>query len=140
MHMHCHLGDCLKDYGPLHAFWLFAFERYNGLLGNQPTNNRAIEPQLMKRFLKDRVHLELIHKSNCQPLLDLFGDAVINHANSFRSISKSLPSADFIEPSKYKIRILSHHQIEVLKCVIFKLHPEYELPFQEHQIFIFLQV
>ena len=33
MHMHCHLGACVEDYGPLHGFWLFAFERYNGILG-----------------------------------------------------------------------------------------------------------
>ena len=34
-----------------HEFWLFSFEHYNGILGNQPTNNRFIEPQLMQRFL-----------------------------------------------------------------------------------------
>jgi hypothetical protein len=39
MHMHGHLSECVRDYGPLHAFWLFSFERYNGLLGAQPNNN-----------------------------------------------------------------------------------------------------
>ena len=29
MHMHCHLKSCISDYGPLHAFWLYAFERYS---------------------------------------------------------------------------------------------------------------
>ena len=48
IHMHLHLCDCLKDYGPLHAFWLYSFERYNGLLGKQPTNNCSIEIQLIK--------------------------------------------------------------------------------------------
>ena len=38
MHMHGHLSECIKDYGPLHAFWLFSFEHYNGLLGAQPNN------------------------------------------------------------------------------------------------------
>ena len=32
---------------------LFSYERYNGNLGKQPTNNKAIEPQLMQRFLND---------------------------------------------------------------------------------------
>lgn len=50
MHLHAHLTDCIRDYGPLHSFWFYAFERYNGLLGNQPTNNRAIEVQLLNRF------------------------------------------------------------------------------------------
>ena len=43
----------LEDFGPVYAFWLFAFERYNGILGNQPNNNRSLEPQLMNRFLRD---------------------------------------------------------------------------------------
>ena len=40
IHMHCHLREVLLDYGPVQEFWLFSFERYNGILGNQPTNNR----------------------------------------------------------------------------------------------------
>ena len=55
MHLHCHLKDIILDYGPVQEFWLFSFERYNGILGNQPTNNRAIEEQLMKWFIRDNV-------------------------------------------------------------------------------------
>ena len=47
IHMHAHLASCVRDYGPLHAFWLFSFERYNGILGRQPNNNRSIEIQVM---------------------------------------------------------------------------------------------
>ena len=32
MHMHTHLADCVLDYGPVYSFWLFSFERYNGIL------------------------------------------------------------------------------------------------------------
>ena len=53
MHMHCHLRNCLLDYGPVYSFWCFSYERYNGILGNQPSSNREIEPQLMTRFLRD---------------------------------------------------------------------------------------
>lgn len=55
MHLHCHLKEILLDFGPVQEFWLFSFERYNGILGNQPTNNRAIEEQLMKRFIRDNL-------------------------------------------------------------------------------------
>ena len=48
--MSCHLHECIRDYGPLNHFWLFAFERFNGVLGRLPTNNRSIEVQMMKRF------------------------------------------------------------------------------------------
>lgn len=52
--MHGHLKDVLIDFGPVQEFWCFSFERFNGILGNQPTNNRAVEPQLFQRFLQDR--------------------------------------------------------------------------------------
>lgn len=53
MHMHCHLKACIEDYGPSHVFWLYAFERYNGILGSMPNNNKSIETQLMQRFLEE---------------------------------------------------------------------------------------
>ena len=38
------------DFGPADAFWLFACERLNGILGSVPTNHRSIETQLMRKF------------------------------------------------------------------------------------------
>ena len=54
MHLHCHLADCLRDYGPVHASWCFSFERYNGILGATPSNNHPleIEKTMMKRFIQ----------------------------------------------------------------------------------------
>ena len=77
MHMHLHLPDCLQDFGPLHhAFWLYSFERYNGLLSKQPTNNRSIEVQLIKCFLRDNAHLELLNAAESVPLATQFRDIV----------------------------------------------------------------
>ena len=53
--LHGHLKDVILDFGPMQEFWLFSFERYNGVLGKQPSNNRSIEPQLMHRFLRDNL-------------------------------------------------------------------------------------
>ena len=53
MHLHTHIIDCIKDYGPVYSFWLFSFERYNGLLGNFRTNQRSVELQIMRKFLTD---------------------------------------------------------------------------------------
>lgn len=50
MHLHGHLTDCICDYGPVYSFWLFAFERMNGILGSYNTNSQHISAQLMKRF------------------------------------------------------------------------------------------
>ena len=57
LHMHCLLIECVFDYGPLYEFWLFPFERYNGLLGELPHNNRSIELQLMNWFIRDKSSL-----------------------------------------------------------------------------------
>ena len=54
MHLHLHLCRCLQDFGPGHAFWLYAFERYNGILGSFHTNNTRIESQLVQKFLESQ--------------------------------------------------------------------------------------
>ena len=55
MHMHGHLKEVIEDYGPVFGFWLFSYERYNGILGNQSHNNRDIEYQLLNRFVRDNL-------------------------------------------------------------------------------------
>ena len=52
LHLHCHLKECLYDYGPVYSFWLFSFERLNGIMGSYPTNNRSVEVQLMNKHLR----------------------------------------------------------------------------------------
>lgn len=27
MHLHCHIKECVLDFGPIYSFWLFSFER-----------------------------------------------------------------------------------------------------------------
>ena len=55
MHLHCHLTSSILDYGPVYSYWLFSFERFNGILGGIPTNNRSIDVQLMKHFVCDQL-------------------------------------------------------------------------------------
>ena len=44
----------LYGFGPAPAFWTYPFERYNGILGSFSTNNKAIEVQLMKKFITNQ--------------------------------------------------------------------------------------
>ena len=37
-HLSLHLGQVMRNFGPVHAWRCFPFERYNGLLQNIPTN------------------------------------------------------------------------------------------------------
>lgn len=53
MHIHGHLKQCILDFGPIYAFWVFSFERYNGLLGNIDSNKKgSFEITFVKRFLE----------------------------------------------------------------------------------------
>ncbi|EDO31068.1 predicted protein [Nematostella vectensis] len=59
MHLSCHLGDCVKDYGPVYGFWCFSFERFNGIMGNYHKNNHNIDgesrPAKVQRFIRHDV-------------------------------------------------------------------------------------
>ncbi len=34
LHLHGHLVECVQDYDPVYAFWLFGFEQLNGVMGS----------------------------------------------------------------------------------------------------------
>ena len=46
------MKECRYDYGPVYSFWLFSFERLNGIMGSYPTNNQSVEVQLMNKHLR----------------------------------------------------------------------------------------
>lgn len=77
MHLTCHMAECIQDFGPLHGFWCFSFERMNGRLGAIPTNNRSVEVQLMRKFV-DSMHLHsYVHAEdeNVQALLRMMSQS-----------------------------------------------------------------
>ena len=51
MHLVGHITDCIREHGPVYAFWLHAFERMNGILGSFQTSNHNVTIQLMRKFL-----------------------------------------------------------------------------------------
>lgn len=127
MHMHFHLSECLQDYGPLHSFWLYSFERYNGLLGNQPTNNRSIELQLLQRFLRDNSHLDLLSRAENMPLATEFRDVVCGHALQFQSTSESVIVENdhtFPLPGKYTLTALDSNEVHFIREVYAYLYPD----------------
>ena len=89
MHLHFHLKDCLLDYGPVYSFLCFCFERYNEIFGRYYTNNKAVKPQFMRKFITEQV----IHSLNFltinpdidkvfNMLMNLKGRRVITQNNS----------------------------------------------------------
>jgi hypothetical protein len=49
-HLCRHLGGFMRDYGPTCAFWLFAFERYNGIMTNYNTRASVVETSMFRQY------------------------------------------------------------------------------------------
>ncbi|OAD79047.1 hypothetical protein PHYBLDRAFT_164129 [Phycomyces blakesleeanus NRRL 1555(-)] len=53
MHLHMHLRESMLNFGPVYAFWLYSFKRYNGKLKNIKTNCcNGLEVTFMRVFLE----------------------------------------------------------------------------------------
>ena len=68
----------------------YILERFNGFLGNQPTNNRSIELQFLQYFLEDNSQLDLLNTAKSMPLTAEFRDIVCGHALLFQSTDESV--------------------------------------------------
>ena len=144
MHMHGHLKECVEDYGPLHSFWLYAFERYNGILEGIPNNNRSIECQLMNRFIEDNQaissdetvlsnipeslapHFSMIKLSSLNRQQGSLADtnSTCVNSNSSQIISWQFDENTMKLPSTRTRYVLSNVQMDHLKCLYAKLNPE----------------
>ena len=127
MHMHSHIRSCIEDYSPSHGFWLFAFERYNGILGRTPNNNRSIEVQLMNRFVMDT----LLQGTK---LPEEYSDELSEHftnprdvklvgslADTICSMPVSSTGSDIVLPSHRSRFILMELQIQELQQLLSSL-------------------
>ena len=89
MHLHAHILSCIKDYGPIYSFWLFSFERYNGLLGGFRTNQRSVELQLMRTFLSDLYIHDLKGETNYASKEDLAFLQPASDAGTLKEVSSN---------------------------------------------------
>ena len=79
--IYMHLKDTLMDFGPPHASWCFAFERYNGVLGSFHTNKKEIEAQIMCKFSQNQgIHtLDITSNEIFHTLLPISYQKPLNH-------------------------------------------------------------
>ena len=88
MHLHLHLKGSILDYGPVYAFWLYSFERFNGVLGNYSTNNKNIEVQLMRKFINQQKAKDIHFPEEYQYLYEtLF--KTLNHGSLHHTFTPS---------------------------------------------------
>ena len=84
-------GPCsLFTYGPVHNFWLFSFERFNGILGDFKTNQRAIETQLMRKFLREQDFKDLqfpnLFREQLEPLFHQMSNTSVHPFQDISSV------------------------------------------------------
>lgn len=152
MHLHAHLDKCLYDFGPVYSFWLFSFERENGILGSIPSNKRNIEIQLMRKFLKnshavdlfsdsileeqfgpDFLKLKVLHEDNERGTLSLMNtgasyDLVKMSSKDVRveSLCWTIDSFSGVKVSTLKNCTLSERDVSFLKRMYDVLYPNIE--------------
>ncbi|KAI5987311.1 hypothetical protein F5J12DRAFT_728555 [Pisolithus orientalis] len=88
-HLSLHLSQCIQLFGPVHGWWSFPFEHFNGIIQQYHTNNKIGELELtfMKAFCQGgNLHALLQHQSGFPQVLDAlkplihkhYGDTVFN--------------------------------------------------------------
>lgn len=87
MHMHLHVRESLKDFGPACASWVFAFERYNGIYKGYNSNQRKnFELTFMSHFLQN-VHasdyLEMVKNSLDEDSYEFLFDFIDKAKNTY---------------------------------------------------------
>ena len=152
MHLHMHLNNCCQDYGSVYAFWCFAYERYNGILGSYQTNKRRIEAQIMKKFLLhqqvDKLEFPAGFKefsSILTPFNNIKGSLKMDTANpdtvvkfnalaqstldllqtTYKSIYFSIEKGIDLLPKVYE-KVLSSNLVNNMKQLYALLYPDYE--------------
>ena len=152
MHLHLHLKDCLLDYGPVHGFWCFGFERFNGIMGRYHTNSQSIETQLMRKFLREQ-HicafdipsepqslftslnisssgslLEASHEHDNERILKLRSLAEYNNLQSDYSTDDNLV---YLLPPLFK-GVLSTSEVQKLQAVYTFIYPNVDMHHFSH--------
>lgn len=74
MHLHLHLKQCLFDYGPVHSFWCFPFERFNGIFESFNKNWICPELQIMTKFFNYQESVIMSKVSSELPHFEWLGD------------------------------------------------------------------
>ena len=141
MHLHAHLIECIEDYGSIYGFWLFSFERFNGLMGSIHNNNHNIEIQLMRQFISDDVLQNMKHSlpDECNDELEKFVNGKIERNDRlcrdyykwFEIIQSDLPvdsskwhDLSFINlPGAHKLDCLTEDDRRLLQNTYMSLYP-----------------
>ncbi|OSC99540.1 hypothetical protein PYCCODRAFT_1340936, partial [Trametes coccinea BRFM310] len=88
-HLSMHLMECLLLFGPVHAWWAFPFERFNGLLQRMNTNSKADEMSLtFMRYFYLGSNIKLLMAETEWPDLPPFRAMQAAYADAIRDAAR----------------------------------------------------
>ena len=150
-HLHIHLKDYFLNFGPIHAFWAFAFERQNGLLGTYHTYiyNKNIEEQIMLKFLRHQKIKrlsslddtgDLLDFDNCKGSMyetvsdtdhaDVLSMIKLSTTEDLTSVSFQFMQSSYIKPlPPMGEKVLSRIEINYLQSMYAQLYPQQTVTF-----------
>lgn len=126
LHLHGHLHSCILDHGPVYAFWVFAFERMNGVIGSFHTNCHDISVQLMRRALeKDKYCIDHWPQEYREEFISLIAKSIYDKGSLMQaSLTEILQSdqkilSEVIQPlPPVHEAVLDCHHKDAIKSVI----------------------
>ncbi|OJT11998.1 hypothetical protein TRAPUB_11455, partial [Trametes pubescens] len=96
-HLSLHLVTCLLMFGPVHGWWAFPFERYNGLLQNLNTNNLPDDiPLTFMRGFYSGAELRWLMASTEWPADDTYAEMVSAYESAFQDAIRGTRVSDVL--------------------------------------------
>ncbi|KAI0364513.1 hypothetical protein BV20DRAFT_1039369 [Pilatotrama ljubarskyi] len=95
-HLSLHLKECLELFGPVHAWWAFPFERFNGLLQQLNTNSKSSDmPITFMQYFYAGANLRSLMEEIEWPDATPFRAMRTAYYDAFRSATRGTRLADF---------------------------------------------
>ncbi|KAH9912376.1 hypothetical protein B0H21DRAFT_828763 [Amylocystis lapponica] len=120
-HYATHVGQFVRDYGPLHEFWTFLFERMNKVLKSYKTSNHAggeLEVSFFREFMRTVQTSRLVAQGFSTPAGSPLHDTVkamyrasADDRGTVQSLARNLDVAQKDEGIKFKLSTRSEKTI-----------------------------
>ncbi|CDO72542.1 hypothetical protein BN946_scf184983.g25 [Trametes cinnabarina] len=95
-HISLHLRECLELFGPVHAWWAYPFERFNGLLQGLNTNSKADAiPLTFMRYFYIGSNLRWLMSTTEWPDAAPYTAMAESFHDTFRNAGRGTRLADF---------------------------------------------
>ncbi|KAI0373837.1 hypothetical protein BV20DRAFT_1033714 [Pilatotrama ljubarskyi] len=96
-HLALHLRQCLELFGPVHGWWAYPFERYNGLLQRMNTNHKPAEiPKTFIRYFYIGARLRSLVRTIEWPDAPVYKRWLTTYATAFGDVVRGTRVTDML--------------------------------------------